>query len=374
MEFLQNPIHAESITAAHVSSELIVDILSRLSVKSLCRFRCVSKSWLALITHPRFVRMHLTQTQREKLFIRDKKYSFYSVDLESITYDVDKVDAAKIDITAFKSDLKYMRLWVGSCNGLLCINLGKCLWLYNPSTRERKQVPDFRSFYLTKPAGFGYADSIDDYKFVKLHCTEQIVDVYSLRKNSWTTIKYDLCIQFMIGNGTGISLNGAIHWAKHNSRRAAEIIAFDLVEEKFKTLPLPSVPEEEYRYSLLGVFRGYLCSSKANRSNNSWQFWIMKEYGVKESWTRILKVDLTGFSFCHLQPLCYLKDSNKVVLYKYTEFGVNTYERLVFYNQEYQKVKEIDVDGIQREVVGTILVLTRRASNAKLLKNTICLI
>ncbi|TXG71236.1 hypothetical protein EZV62_006171 [Acer yangbiense] len=327
MEFLQNPIHAESLAAADLPPELLVNILSRLPVKSLCQFRCVSKSWLALITHPRFVRMHLTQTHREKLFITDKKYSIYSVDLESITYDVDKVDAAKIDITAFESDLKDMRnLWVIACNGLLFFNLGKCLWLYNPSTRERKQVPDF-DFMMSTELGFGYADSIDDYKLVRLHRIGQIVDVYSLRKNSWTSIKHDLCIKYMIRKLTGFPLNGAIHWWINGIECKTEIIAFDLVEEKFKTLPLPS----EFHNSFLGVFRGYLCSSNGFECD-TYQFWIMKEYGVKESWTRILKVNLTVISFPYL-PL----SSNKVI-----------------------------------EVVGTILVLSRGASNAKLLKNTIC--
>ncbi|TXG71286.1 hypothetical protein EZV62_006221 [Acer yangbiense] len=41
---------------------LIVEILSRLPLKSLCRFKFVSKNWLVLTNHPRFVRMHLSVT------------------------------------------------------------------------------------------------------------------------------------------------------------------------------------------------------------------------------------------------------------------------------------------------------------------------
>ena len=39
--------------------DMLVDILVKLPVKSLVRFRWVCKSWLSLITHPRFVREHL---------------------------------------------------------------------------------------------------------------------------------------------------------------------------------------------------------------------------------------------------------------------------------------------------------------------------
>ncbi|KAK3217952.1 hypothetical protein Dsin_011922 [Dipteronia sinensis] len=288
--------------------------------------------------------MHLAQTQRKKLIITDKiEKSLYSVDLESITYDVDKVDAVKIDIAAFESDLEDMRnTWASSCNGLLCFNLGKYLWLYNPSTTERKQVPDFH-FGKNIKLGFGYADSIDEYKFVRLR--RKIIDVYSLRKNSWTSIQHDLRFRYIIHNRWGFTLNGAIHWGIYNIEFES-ILAFDLVKEEFKTLPLPSVPEHDYNPFSLGVFGGYLCTSKAE-GRDRFQFWIMKEYGVKASWTRILTVNPFNI-FSYLQPLCYLKDINIVMLYKYTEFHIPEYEGLVFHNQEYQKLKKIEVNGIQR--------------------------
>ena len=39
--------------------DVLGDILVRLPVKSLVRLRCVSNSWLSLITHHTFVRLHL---------------------------------------------------------------------------------------------------------------------------------------------------------------------------------------------------------------------------------------------------------------------------------------------------------------------------
>ena len=45
--------------------ELIVEILSRLPVKTLMQFKCVCKSWKTLISHdPSFVKLHLQRSPR----------------------------------------------------------------------------------------------------------------------------------------------------------------------------------------------------------------------------------------------------------------------------------------------------------------------
>ncbi|KAI9160690.1 hypothetical protein LWI28_010691 [Acer negundo] len=68
---------------------LIVEILSRLPVKALCRFRCVSKPWLALINHPRFSKMHISRTHKQRLILQksiaQRDHSLYSVELEILS-------------------------------------------------------------------------------------------------------------------------------------------------------------------------------------------------------------------------------------------------------------------------------------------------
>uniref|UniRef100_A0A8R7V915 F-box domain-containing protein n=2 Tax=Triticum urartu TaxID=4572 RepID=A0A8R7V915_TRIUA len=45
--------HSDGRTAVErLTDDLLVEILARLPVKSLCRFKCVSNYWLALIHHP----------------------------------------------------------------------------------------------------------------------------------------------------------------------------------------------------------------------------------------------------------------------------------------------------------------------------------
>ncbi|KAK1614283.1 hypothetical protein QYE76_019800 [Lolium multiflorum] len=49
---------AASAAAVSLPNDLVFDILSKLQVKPLCRFRCVSRGWRALISDPVFATMH----------------------------------------------------------------------------------------------------------------------------------------------------------------------------------------------------------------------------------------------------------------------------------------------------------------------------
>ena len=44
---------------SHLPDDIVLDILARLPVKSLLRFRCVRKSWYFRITSPNFISTHL---------------------------------------------------------------------------------------------------------------------------------------------------------------------------------------------------------------------------------------------------------------------------------------------------------------------------
>uniref|UniRef100_A0A1S4B203 F-box/kelch-repeat protein At3g06240-like n=1 Tax=Nicotiana tabacum TaxID=4097 RepID=A0A1S4B203_TOBAC len=110
--------------------ELITEILSRLPVKSLLRFRCVSKYWLSLISSPEFAYTHLG--------------------IAANSYPV-------------KKPRGYVRI-VGSVNGLVCLVIEeKYFLLWNPSIRKFKKLPDPRGGdYIMY--GFGYDEFHDDYK------------------------------------------------------------------------------------------------------------------------------------------------------------------------------------------------------------------
>ncbi|KAK0607329.1 hypothetical protein LWI29_013418 [Acer saccharum] len=88
----------------------------------------------------------------------------------------------------------------------------------------------------------------------------------------------------------------------------------------------------------LGLLRGCLCLSTERYIYNS-QFWVMKDYDVKGSWTRILIPDM----FYWLKPLCYLNTGDTMLLF------MNLHQ-LVFCNPKDGKIKYIEVDGIPDEI------------------------
>ncbi|XP_034228036.1 F-box protein At3g07870-like [Prunus dulcis] len=84
-------------------------------------------------------------------------------------------------------------------------------------------------------------------------------------------------------NDHGIYVNGFLHWIGYRdpSRLAW---AFDVESERFQELPLPPCSYDPRTTCFkLGVLKGWL--SVINLSDVI-SVWVMKDYGVKESWTK----------------------------------------------------------------------------------------
>ncbi|XP_059451019.1 F-box/kelch-repeat protein At3g06240-like [Corylus avellana] len=166
--------------------EVITDILSRLPVKSLMRFRCVSKAWCSLISTPNFISTHLNRSlsnspHQPYLFVCHC-WTLHTV----LLYPSDPEIEQKGDFFANPSDRielrdpsnnEYSLHLVGSSNGLLCLatlnfdnEVGLCV-LWNPSIQKAIYLPKPNLGFdrsLNKSFGFGYEPTTDDYKLVRL--------------------------------------------------------------------------------------------------------------------------------------------------------------------------------------------------------------
>ncbi|XP_059629241.1 F-box/kelch-repeat protein At3g06240-like [Cornus florida] len=282
--------------------DLILNILSWLPVKSILRFKCVCKSWLTLFTNPDFVKKHLSQSQNHKLIVSCEFDNFFSVTCEN--HDPRPIRNINSEIRGLKVNI------LGSCDGLVLNGTGadagagagasNRLYLLNPTTEKFNRLPVLPSpiEQLTASYGFGYDASIDDYKVVAISSSligvsyfETITSVYTLKTNSWRRIQVEtLEVVLPIGGSAGILLHGVLHWLRPHW---SNIVCFDLVQEKFQYMPLPADLQINPSSSGLtcGVLRGCLCISfiiqDQTNTKFSGEFWVMKEYGKRESWTNI---------------------------------------------------------------------------------------
>ncbi|OIT20251.1 f-boxkelch-repeat protein, partial [Nicotiana attenuata] len=271
-------------------NELITDILERLHVKSLLRFKCVSKDWLSIISSPQFVNTHLTLSANDYFWHRlllKLNHNFKHCFVSSI-FDEAVIETFDLDFPIKNPDTSFDIM--GSVNGLICLLIGlNRLVLWNPSTRKFKQLPDLMPKHTDDynfNYGFEYDEVHDDYKVVGIFCTSThgYVCVYSLKTNSWRRLG-DMR-GGLLYNGSAKLVHGKFHWATMHAGGWG-VGSIDLVEERADGWGITSIDlvDEKCRKVLgvLGSELTILCNYDRTRDD----MWVMKEYGVKESWIKL---------------------------------------------------------------------------------------
>ncbi|XP_058782111.1 F-box/kelch-repeat protein At3g23880-like [Vicia villosa] len=304
--------------------DVISEILARLPVKSLLQFRCVSKSWKSLISDPVFVKKHLYLSTTRRLLCVSYNPSFRfilnSYSLQSVFPDTN------YSITRFQFPFgviskRYSHYIVGSCDGILCVanyrfppDFKHVVVLWNPSIRKFKELPPFENptdldrRIITY--GLGYDHVSHDYKLLVLYNSflkGVIAKVYTLKADSWRTIKrFPSDFGRLADYGRGIYVSGTINWMI----RQCWIVSFDLVTESYQKI-LPPRQQTEPKYLGLSVLRDWLCIISYN------DVWVMKEYGILDSWTKLFNVTHLldpPSSFFRLTNVLYIFQDDQVLL------------------------------------------------------------
>jgi F-box interacting protein len=314
--------------------ELIAEILYTLPAESLVRFQCVSKAWFSLINDPYFIKMHL-HTNRQRILIGKKRKSNRwpeEHNLVKISNEDRLGYPVKIFPPLYRSEnVKYRTSVTGSCNGLVCIvffcnrkygSHDDQIVIWNPSIRKHKKVP-FNPVEEKHRLGglgdgfhfaFGYDPVNNDYKLLKIIKFvglkyDRRSKVYSMKANSWRRLEDQLPYKerFTISSPQPVFTNGAFHWLVESITGARTLLTMDLTTEKFEVQTLP------FKLHSLGnlvVLEGSLCVSAYTQARDI-DFWMMKEYGVTSSWSRLCMVPATFF---YRQPLAISRDGKKVLL------------------------------------------------------------
>ncbi|XP_047971284.1 F-box/kelch-repeat protein At3g23880-like, partial [Salvia hispanica] len=184
----------------HLPGDIVEEILSRLPVKSLLRFKCVSKSCRSLIRSDRFIKRHLEKSKSgrrlecwEVIFGNFKSPNLKRCSLLSYLDDP-SVTPLLID-DPITNHLTVDSQIIGHSNGLLCIfNKPNSFFLWNPATRFSLQLPKPDADYVIK-CGFGWDGDRDAYKvfavFSKMNGNgiKRIGSIYNSKTNSWKALE-----------------------------------------------------------------------------------------------------------------------------------------------------------------------------------------
>ncbi|XP_059629847.1 F-box/kelch-repeat protein At3g06240-like [Cornus florida] len=358
------------MAVVNLPRDIQMDILSRLPVESLLRFKCVSKRYRYLISDPYFIKLHLNRSIHSKNW---HKLSFYrfgpqSIDYESLFGNNNVNDVSNAVVKLYPPFLSRscdnLFCVIGSCNGLICyiVEHGQII-LYNPSTRVYKKLPQ-PPHWIVGYFGFAYDSSNHDYKVIMATChiNDDIFKscIFSLRDNSWRTMP-DVGCNYVdilslssvdIFSLSGCCLNGALHWLL----KPGVIVCFDLSKEVFSEMSLDGIQggqEIDLWFCRLGVLEGCLYAVSVSNGVNGRlvEVWLMKEYGVKASWSKFISIPCDVDTLC-FTPLCFL--SNGELLLKIDRSNSGLYidqEKLGSYNTKLNTFTKIcDCPNVYEDV------------------------
>ncbi|KAK7340705.1 hypothetical protein VNO77_21415 [Canavalia gladiata] len=283
--------------------ELVVEILLRLPVKPLVRFKCVGKSWLALISDPRFAKSHFERDaapSHRLLYLRNYGTEALSIDVDASLQD-DSTAVALIPrpLMSWPRTTKSGVQIFGSCRGQLSYSdVGQQL---------------FDSYEFTLLFGLGYDASTDDYLVVvtwaeyrrpRVDRAIRVV-LFSVRTNSWKEIQ-GAPIPYMYNPyQAGLLFNGAIHWLAFRQYVVNDVnLVFDLIEKNLSEISLPDGNFTDGTFYNLRIVGG--CLSVSYLRETSTEMWVMKEYNVQSSWTKF------EIPTMYIFPVCFAKGGELV--------------------------------------------------------------
>ena len=278
--------------------ELTIEILLRLPVRSLLQLSSVCKSWKAIISSAQFAKDHLQRSLMDPTMTHLRLASSDDRDSCKIRFcsiqSLFENPSAPAKVVCFRVECCYPRI-VGSCNGLLCLHdvLHHSVRLWNPCTGLESEwlriepAKDVRVAY----DGFGYDHVHDEYKLlvVAAGSGEIVTQVCTFGTNSWKTIQD---FPFPPDDWSGEFVSGTLNWIARvpGATNRWVILSIDLGKETHSQVSLPHVNDENLRKPALRVLRNCLCVCLEDKKPSHWVVWLMKEYGVELSWTKLVMI------------------------------------------------------------------------------------
>ncbi|XVF85433.1 hypothetical protein PTKIN_Ptkin17bG0117800 [Pterospermum kingtungense] len=333
---------------------MLTEILLKLPVKSILRFKCLAKTWCHLLQNPTFVSQHFSISKNNKrlaIYCRNDENDINNMHL---FVDNDQALVCYHDLVQELSsnfpDMHVNDFYVD--NGLFCLyeveNSRIILW--NPATREFRITPEYMQNILKKSyfrtpnlLGFGFDPLSNDYKVIYMKLYRDLdseiklcIAIYKMSTDSWRVFKEEE-VQFfedlMIHNNhNSTCVNGVYYWRVMTKTLRPglydhKILALHLGTEVFQVIQSP-----------LSEKRGELLPSNDRISiwygsdeRNNYAVWVLNGEG---HWTRILKIEPKLPEPYLVDQLFVFWKNNKLVLESKSR-------RLLVYDLDSKEFKEL---------------------------------
>ena len=279
--------------------DLVIDIFSRLPLKSIARCRCISKRWASFLRRSDFTELFLTKslarpqllfacrTQRELLFFSSPQLQHPDENLSTITanhhvsFPLESFYDISTPVNGFvciRDDLLLKERKTQELVSVIC----------NPSTRQCFPLPKMNIDPLVKKSTLvrsflGYDPIEKQHKvlaMIKRYDTVVDHQVLTLRgSGNMTWRKAECGIPHFPPNPDSICIRGVLYYAARASSGGYMIVCFDVRSEKYSFVKFT---EREKYFATLINFQGKLASLMAHPNplfisgtSTSFEMWIL---------------------------------------------------------------------------------------------------
>ncbi|KAG5612100.1 hypothetical protein H5410_023381 [Solanum commersonii] len=227
--------------------DVVVDILLRLPVQSLLRFKCVCKHW-CLIKSPSFIEKHFHHKNNcARLLVCNLKVArevhpiIKSVVFSLLPEEIVPGVTPEQKILLQPPRITDFTCIAGPVNGLFLVQkkfygYDVCLGLWNPATRECRSLP---------PAPFEirvFWDELGQGANNRVYAC-----VYSSCNNSWKHLTPEFPSSSTLSAPLDATyLNGVYYWLCRGLDEIYTIRTFDMDSEQFGEMQVPAIPSEHW--------------------------------------------------------------------------------------------------------------------------------
>ncbi|KAI5016622.1 hypothetical protein ZWY2020_006473 [Hordeum vulgare] len=302
--------------------EIVEDILSHLPVRSLHRFRCVNRTWHALITSPAFKNLHSDRSRRDgghrRLFLKPTcRNVFYAWKLGGAVETI--MDNWRLPPGEIFPITK-------SCHGIVLL---RCLhydlhYVWNPSANELLTLPDRTPARVAWTGGrthviygMGHCSTTKQYKIVRmynfrhdhaLHVHDTVCEVYTLDESThWrpAATQPPSCQLRVNGRQGAVLCNGNLHFVHKHGLDLLTV--FNIHAETFSTMVLPPEVRPCSPDFMLTELDGSLCVYHAKDRDrrdfaDPYDIWLLRDYEAGK-WKRLRCINWESMGETEMAPL-----------------------------------------------------------------------